>query len=361
MATQSQVPYLRRAMDWLGNAFDHYFIVFFLLTVVVLSVNELLEFGPHVSQWDPLFISGWITVVIGIRLARKLPAKVDETINRLVSRGSVDMDAARLLVVKQRLESLTGVWSRWGGIIVGILVCIAFYLAFGFNYQFSFTVVATLFGYVVGRFLGRATSYGRLAQFFRNEQVPLKVQPGHLDGAAGLKPIGDLYFFQAMLIAIPAIFLAVWWLLIPFFPYYSGWRVPYAGLLLVALTFEILAFLLPLWSFHQDMQRQKAKLLEEADDFSHRIVTLQAQLIEVKTDQERSALQEQLSLMTERYHVIDKLPTWPVDVKVRTKFTLSNLVLFLPLVGQLLSTVMTEQQKTIWEQLQDIVTKLIKG
>ncbi len=361
MATRSQTLSIRRVTAWLEYHFDQHFIVFLFLTIALVLINEQLRFGPNISEWDPLFISGVITLVIGIRLARKIPEKVDETINRLANRGSVELEAAGLPVLKQHLEARTENWVRWGGIIIGMAVLIAFYIVFRFEVQVLFTVEAALAGYVAGRYLGRAASYGRLAQFLRNEQVALKVQPGHLDGVAGLKPIGDLYFFQAMLIAIPAVFLAVWWVLIPFFPYYRTWRVPYAGLLAITLLYEILSFLLPLWAFHQEMQKQKVKLLEEADGFSHRIVDLQAKLIDARTDQERSSLQEQLSLLTDRYWIIEQMPTWPVDIKVRRKFTLSNLALFLPLIGQMLSTSLTEPQKTLWEKVQEILTKLLQS
>jgi hypothetical protein len=365
MATQSLTSYLRRATAWLGYAFDHHFIIFFLLVLTHVITNELQIFGPDVSRWDSLYVSGWITVVIGIRLARNLPGKIDETISRLVNRGSTSVDVLQLSVIKEHFRLQANTWAQWGGLSVAVATLIMFYLIYRFRAQISMTIISTLLAYVVGLYVGRALFYGRLAHFFRKERVTLKVQPGHLDGVAGLKPIGTFYFFQAMLLAIPAIYLAVWEMLISFIPHYyyryGFWRGSYAGWLGIALMIEILAFLLPLSSFHQEMQHQKAKLLEEADDFSHRIVILQAQLIDAKTEQERKTLQEQLSLMTERYYAIEKLPTWPVDVKVRRKFALSNFILFLPLVGQLLSTTMTEPQKTIWQQLQDIVTKLLQG
>lgn len=117
MATRSQTPYLKRLSAWVGYAFDHHFIIFFFLTIALLVINELLRYGPNVFEWDPLFMSGWITLVVGIRLARNLPNKVDETINRLVHRGSLELELTRLPAVKRDLEALTDSWIRWSGII----------------------------------------------------------------------------------------------------------------------------------------------------------------------------------------------------------------------------------------------------
>jgi hypothetical protein len=65
-----------------------------------------------------------------------------------------------------------------------------------------------------------------------------------------MRPVGDLYAFQATLIATAAAFVGVWWLLIPSFGVtYRGWRTPYLGLLGFLLCCEALAFAAPLHSF----------------------------------------------------------------------------------------------------------------
>jgi len=211
-------------------------------------------------------------------------------------------------------------------------------------------------GYLAGRYLGRMAFYGTLGRLLRARNIRLKVQPGHPDGAAGLKPIGDLYFFQAMVIAIPALYLALWWFIIPTMGRYTVWRGPYLGLLAVVLTVEVLAFFAPLWSFHQEMQAQKSVLLNEADTLSGQMDAVQAELPEAKTDQERTALKERLSSMTDRYWAIERMPTWPVDARVRRRFTLNNVVLFLPLITQ--SIHLSGGWQKALEELQKILTSL---
>ena len=174
-----------------------------------------------------------------------------------------------------------------------------------------------------------------------------------------VKPIGDLYFFQAMLVAIPAAFLAIWWLIIPVIPRYLRWRDTYIGLLAIMLVIEFLAFLLPIWYFHVEMQRQKTELLKEADGLSRSIVELQSRLVDAQNEKEHSALKERLSLMIERYSTIEQMPTWPVDANVQRKFTFSNLGLFVPLVSYFLNN-KTATGDSLWQQIGKIIISLFQ-
>ena len=59
---------------------------------------------------------------------------------------------------------------------------------------------------------------------------------------------------------------------------YSRWRLSYAILLPFALVFEVGAFLVPIWLFHQLMMRRKAECVREADQCSREITELQLEL-----------------------------------------------------------------------------------
>ena len=54
----------------------------------------------------------------------------------------------------------------------------------------------------------------------------------------------------------------------------------------------------------------------------------------------------------ERYAAIERLPTWPVDIRTRRRFGLNNLGLVLPLVGKLLGGT------GLWKELSNILTNL---
>ena len=337
---------------------QRYSLIFALL-VAALILNELYLFGTNFSDWDPLLISGALTFMIGIRLALNIPQIVAETLSRLVNRGSLNLDPNQLAEFKQKLEEQTTSYGQRGGLIISTAILLAFIIVFRLQRQIPLTILESLGGYVAGQFLGWAISYGRLGNLLREQGISIQAQPGHLDGAAGLKPVGDLYFLQAMIIAIPAAYLAVWWLIIPLWPRYMGWREPYIGLLAIILVIEFLAFLLPIWSFHTEMQEQKSELLKDADGLSHDIVELQRKLVSTQSEQERSELKERLALMTAWYWEIEKMPTWPVDIRVQRKFTFGNLGLFLPLFSRFLN-IKTETGLKLWEEIGKIFVSLFQ-
>lgn len=195
--------------------------------------------------------------------------------------------------------------------------------------------------------------YGFLKLMLQRNQIGLKVKPGHLDGVSGLKPIGNFYFFQAMITALPAIFLFVWLLIFPFCSryeewscsQYEDWRRPYLGLLAIAIAYEILAFVLPLWLFHEEMAKQKQALLEEADIWSYKIDEIRNQLAIAKTSEEREILKERLSVLTKRYLDIEQMFTWPVDIQTIIKFASTNATLSIPLfidLAQLIQNITSE-------------------
>jgi hypothetical protein len=144
-----------------------------------------------------------------------------------------------------------------------------------------------------------------------------------------------------MVVAIPGIFLAVWTFLIPAWPEptlrsrYIQWMHPYMALLALALAIEVMAFLVPMWWFHQEMREQKEDLLAQADELSSDIATIRTQLAGSKTNEKRQELNEELSFKTKQYWDIEHMPTWPVDVSTIRKFTFRNAVLLLPLVSEL--------------------------
>jgi hypothetical protein len=163
------------------------------------------------------------------------------------------------------------------------------------------------------------------------------VKPGHIDGAAGLKPIGTFYFTQAMLLAVPAVFLAAWWFLFPLWPgpNYSHWRDPYLGMLLVVLGFEVAAFVMPMWRFHILMRERKDELIACADTLSTKIENLRLSQAHVDTGERAAHLKEQLAAMEREYWDIERMPTWPVDVATWRQFARTNVVLVLPLITKL--------------------------
>lgn len=325
-----------RLLPLCGHRCQRYSLTLLSFFLVVYCFWEFLRFGPDPADWDVLLISGVAAFIVGLLLVQSIPSKLEKSLDRLVNRGAFEITAKKLDIFKRLLDTRVNIWARSVGLIAALAMLLAFLVAFSgrFSVERIFLTIAEVAGaYIAGLWLGRMACYGQLGWLVKRESIQMHIVPGHVDGTGGLKPVGDFYFFQAMVVAIPAIFLAVWWLLIPLWPRYEHWREPYMGLLAVAITIEVLAFLVPIWSFHRVMQEQKKEHLKKADTLSRKINEIQAKLAQEHTADEQKALREQLSDMTQQYWAIEKMPTWPVDLKTRRRFGLNNFVLLLPLIS----------------------------
>jgi hypothetical protein len=183
------------------------------------------------------------------------------------------------------------------------------------------------------------TYYGRLGSILRRKNIAVKFDPEHVDGVGGLKPVGDYYFYQATIVAIPAMFLAVWVLLIPMWPRdYGHWYEAYLMLLIVTIAIEILAFFVPLTTFHRVILEARQTLHRKADETSLKIQRIHQQITDDQTPPElRKELISKLDALQKRYWAIERMRTWPVHPQVRRRFGINNLLLLIPIANDLLN------------------------
>lgn len=279
-----------------------------------------------------------------------------DMLNRLEKRGALKLGQGIhdfLHDIETRAESLAQVV----GFLSAVCLLIAFLVVYGLGVRTRLfvLVVAMLGGYVAGRIIGRAVAYGTLGSLLKTRDKLPEAQPAHLDGAAGLRPVGEFFFYQAMIVALPAVFLAGWWIAIPLLHRYSYWRNPYLVFLVLCVIAEAFAFIAPMVSFHRAMRLSKHERLLEADELSQEVDELQARLVLAETDQERASLKEELGPKVDRYQAIETMPTWPVDRRTRRRFTLNNALLITPLAMKALSV--SGPWNDIVDQLQRIVSQ----
>jgi hypothetical protein len=291
--------------------------------------------GWDFARWDTLVLSGWALAVVGAVAAQGIPRRLHDTLRRLVDRKVLNLSGRSFDDVIGELEARADRWAAGTALVLAAVMAAAFLAAFQgrTGERIVVTTLAVLGTFLAGLHLGRMLLYGQLGWRLRARGFDLVVVPGHVDGAGGLKPVGDFYFVQAMIVAIPAIHLAAWTLLLPLYgERYAYWRQPYAALLAVAITLELAAFVVPMWAFHREMLDQKKRLLRDADHLSTSITQLQAQLAAGKSDDGAPA--RQLEAATQLYRTIEDLPVWPLDLTTRRRFRLNNLALLLPLLGR---------------------------
>lgn len=307
------------------------------------------------THWDLMLISGLVAFMIALSLVQTVPDRMTQTLERLTKRGVFELSEPGLTDLQSKMEKRARRYAQVGAGLVSLVILVSFLAAYRsyIIHEIPLTILEMFLGAVAGYYIGQMIAYGTLGGLVRRGKIPIIAKYGHIDRAAGLKPIGDFYFFQAMIVAIPCLYIAAWWFIMPLLPWYLHWRDPYLGLLAVGLIFEILSFLVPMWIFHLIMQEQKIKSLGEADELSKRIVELENRILMAADPKETNDLQKQLDFQQQKYWEIEHMPTWPVDAQTRRKFTVNNLLLFLPFFSDLVRT------SAPWKKFLEVFVKFL--
>lgn len=344
------------ALPLCGQRCRRYAIKVLIVVLLLSAIQQYLSFGLELGQWDALLLTGIATFIFGLRVVEDIPQRLMQMLQRLSDSRVLPLREAEQKTFWLRLEERADLWARIIGLLAAFAMVAVFINALAKNYstQRALLGVAEVIGtYIAGSYLGRFACYGQLGWIFAKNSIALDVNPMHVDGVGGLKPIGNYFFFQAMVVAIPAIFLAVWWYLFPIWPRdYTYWEEAYFGLLGFAILIEILAFVVPLWSFHTIMVKKKAEWVRKADRIAIRITELQAKL-EQGTGGSQQALASQIEELSKRYWAIENMATWPLDVKTRRKFEINNILLLVTFAGDFL------KRTTEWKQVVDVLKSLM--
>jgi hypothetical protein len=312
-----------------------------MLLVVVAAMPTRNRSNPF--AWDILLLSGFTTFLLGLLATGSSKKRFEAMLDRLGRRGTI----TGIEKLKDHMEQRAERWMHWIATAVSVSVFAAFVAVMisepkSAVQRIPLCLFETAWAYVAGCRIGRLVAYGGLGWQLKGSNASIHVFPAHIDGAAGLKPLGGFCLHQALILGIPATFLAVWSFLIPAWPEvairsrYRLWMHPYLGLLAFALLLEILVFVVPMWWFHREMCHQRGCLLEEADELSQKIASIRNQLGEARTSEERNSLNDDLSFKTRQFWDIERMPTWPVDVPLIRKFTMANAPLVVPLLAEAL-------------------------
>ena len=300
---------------------------------------ETASYGSNLANWDWLFVSGVLTVVFGALLTMGRQSRFDLMLDRLLARGVLTckdepINEEHVARLKEELEG----FRRRSQVLTGTVFAISIAVALLLRGKDLLLVVELALAVPAGWCVGSFLNASWLTRVLKDQGILLRPMPGHLDGAAGLKPFGDYFFYQAAVLSLPAVFLGVWLILfkVPYWNHVYGlWQGPYIGLLAIAIGIEILGFVAPLWWVHVEMKTAKRTSVLSADS------TLGVQLAEARINlgkeldpAARSALREQVEDQTRVYEEYQAMPTWPVDRKLLRRLTIGNLALAVSLVTE---------------------------
>ena len=337
------------------SSWELWFICIGLVLVCFLYRTELAAFSS--AKWAT--VSAWILMAIGVTIAQQLEGRFEQMLQRLSNRWVLSLSPTEFIEFRNKLRTRARVAAVVGGVVLPALLLIAYLLTLK---SLGWLTVGEIFvelicALIVGRHAGRGVFYGFLGKQLAEEGITVNMIFGHSDQAAGLRPIGDFYFLQAIIAALPVVFFAFWVVMMPIWmvtwpesdPDFANWKRAYVGFLFVALGFELTAFVLPMVFFHQQMKQQKRKLLPLADqlsaELSHvqlertaRLTTQRNPEIDIPYDADRDGADA--GQLVDQIAVLESLPTWPLAPQIRNRFALGNLALLAPGALKLSQTVM---------------------
>ena len=338
---------------------------FGIIGLAVLAIGVHLLFidittnGANPECWDWMYYSGAIAFLVAVALAINTRDELAKAISQLRINHTLNISTSELAQLNGQVERSAVRWRIAAGLFVAALVLATWVWALALEFAsvgvnltgfaadpwwVAFMVfvlaVMTLCGYFAGAYFGTAAGRGSLATLLAQESVALRIQPDHYDGAAGLKPVGDLYLYQAFLTAIPLAYFSIWWLIIPHYEQLvcasvdpSSWAVPMAAQWFVTLGFTYLAFIRPMMKLRRRLRQEQLRLQKlVVPELSGRILSLQEELASSDiTQQQREDLMQDIDQAGRQIWSIQQMSAWPMNAKTRRRyFSLTTLTTVIP-------------------------------
>lgn len=322
------------------------FVVTPVLTAMVLAAN-----GFFVS--DPMVETGLLGVIAGFAVFLVFANRVPQAFALVRLRGLISAaDRERYEAFERRVERQLN--SRWS--LAPAAVGIAFALAYfpiragGFAAVFGtgpgslqdlgplvplLAVGTPVLWFVAGLAIWRMIVVGmKLDELGRC--FDLQLQLGHPDQCAGFEPLGSLSLWNALVLAVPGLFLG-WWIAVgPTSQYGNRWLGLDSVLAVVVVVLSLLAFVAPLWNVHRAMARSANRLAGELEERGRAIDRLARELLTGKdalSSQDRAEKAKDLELQQALYRDNEHIPTWPINLRLALRFGTSQLVPLLGLTG----------------------------
>ncbi|MCK4454648.1 hypothetical protein KAU51_04900 [Candidatus Parcubacteria bacterium] len=171
----------------------------------------------------------------------------------------------------------------------------------------------------------------------------LNIQPLHPDNCGGLKPLGDLCFYNVFTLIPATIWIAIWSLLwSKYWIYYGQENIPnYAAIgLVIFLIGIIFSFFYPLYVIHKSMIKKKVAHMKAVDEITNKInTTLKSITKNVKNlDKDKGdKFLTDIKYLKDIYNETEKFPVWPIDIKIKIKFASSIIIPTIIAISQLIS------------------------
>lgn len=185
-----------------------------------------------------------------------------------------------------------------------------------------------VFGFIVGIRLGRIAAYGivmwtypllRIELFTGRYRLRLNPQPGHPDKVCGLKPIGDFWTFEALVLLPPLAYTLAW---LGIMNSGAAWVVamglranhtPFVVATSILILLQVFALWAPMLSLRRVMGTVKHDLQARADEFAQEAATMKHILLHTTDKDERDAAEKRHAELLNAFADIEQVPRWPIS------------------------------------------------
>jgi hypothetical protein len=189
----------------------------------------------------------------------------------------------------------------------------------------AFLAVAGLVGALGWRVLAVAWGIQRLGTLF-----DVRVDAFHPDRSGGLKPLGDVCLLNALIIAVPGVYVG---LRVLADPQARDSAVLVAVFLPAVIVLATIVFFLPLYAVHRTMRREVAALRDplarEASDLAAELLQSWHRL----TPEEFEERSKRHARLLQIYEGSRRMPTWPFPRAHLYAFSSSQVVQIVGLVA----------------------------
>lgn len=347
---------MSKIVDVLMSRTAFVIIVVFAIGFFLYDIRaSVLIYGTNVRCWNLPNITITFALILALYLARQIDWRMRDALHELWLQGTIPEAAdprdglqARILEGRGRKEAAAALlvmvvmvaayaWSNapYLPLIASALMDPAAGAGLTRDDAIMFLSAAglgILSGAVAGAFFGRLATYGSMASVLADPQTPLNIRPGHFDGANGLKPVGDFYLFQALLTAIPLLWLLAWILILPWYhdaqcfagvdqSFTERLRWQFYGQWIVVASFTYVGFIRPVLLLRRRLAAARSDLLQtRIPQIEGEIAHLKAALPATFEAQGRSVIETRIHDLAREHWAIRNMSCWPMDRATFSKY-----------------------------------------
>lgn len=322
-----------------------------LLYDLLIGLDGLIGRQAFAGDW--FRISFAIAIILEFLVINKVFAEVPRTLaitwrRNLIAApsGSEQPAAERFSAFLDRFEALLN--NRAYALVVGLVVSLAILRGtYPFVYRGAYgafpdtispivyaeSFLGFFFGLFAWRYMVIAWMIGRLANDFK-----VTMQAQHPDRCGGLEPLGNLCLWNALILVIPAIILALWLgvATLPAYAFFELWSPLFRQYLMLLTVLSIFFFFYPLGKIHRRMVEERGRLMEELDALTARADAILGRLrneVDTLPAEQSDEYLERLATFRKVFEENAEIPAWPFDWRIALKFSVAQVVPLLSLFG----------------------------